>query len=69
MKSVLTLEEPESFQPWLGYLFKSQQDCLMAVVDKILEDDDVLEVSSELIQCSFSLNCDAVLFPTHFYYF
>ena len=26
LKSVLTLQEPESFEPWLGYLFRSQQD-------------------------------------------
>ena len=46
LKSVLTLQEPESFEPWLRYLFRSQQDRLMAIADEIHEVDDVVEVSS-----------------------
>ena len=45
LKSILTLEELESFRPWLCYLFKSQQERLMAIMDEIHEEDDIVEVS------------------------
>ena len=45
LKLILTLQEPESFRPWLRYLFKSQQERLMAIADEIHEEDDIVEVS------------------------
>ena len=65
-KSDLILEEPESFQPWLTYLFKSQQDRLIAIADEIHEEDDVVEVCLDLVYGDFMLKCGAVLFATSF---
>lgn len=46
MKLVLVLEEPKGFSPLLCYVYRNQQERVLAVADEIMEIEEMIEVSN-----------------------
>jgi hypothetical protein len=44
-KSTLVLKEPHDFLPLLGYIYRGQQERLIAIADEIMEIERMAEMS------------------------